>query len=167
MGAWAVRPQVLLQVSPSAPCTRPFPGCVSPSADEALSIFQDPSPPSGPSSKPQHLALPLMVGTPGAEHIPRGLSWACALLHPSPSAPGPHALHSAGPTLGLESSIYQLSWLHHELLLQGRDPLLPICVTHPRWSRRPAYRADVLTEGPEPGTTQVPAEITSNRGGEG
>lgn len=101
-----------------------------------------------------------MVGTPRAEHRPCGLSWVCLLLHSTPSAPGPHVLISARPTMGLESSIYQLSWLYHELLLQGTDYLLPICVTHPRQSRRPAFRVDVLTEGPGLGATQVAPEIT-------
>ena len=110
--------------------------------------------------------LPLpMAGTPRAEHGLRGLSWACPRLHLTPSAPGPHTIVSAHPTLGLESSIYLLSWLYHKLLLRGRDHLLPICVTHARWSRRPAHRAGVLTEGPGLGTTRVAPETTSNMGG--
>lgn len=51
VGACAVGPQALLQVSPSAPCTGPFPAFVSSPTDETLSIFQDPSLPVAPSSK--------------------------------------------------------------------------------------------------------------------
>jgi len=98
VGAWTVGPQVLLQVSPSAPCTSPFPACVSSSADEALSIFQDPSPPSGPSSK---AAAP---GSPGHGGNSQGRAHTSqAFLGLSTSAP---------LTLSSRPSHARLSWSH-------------------------------------------------------
>lgn len=40
-----------------------------------------------------------MVRTHRSGHTPHLLSWACSLQHPTPSAPGPHTLLLAGPTL--------------------------------------------------------------------
>ena len=154
-------------------CCRCPPACPALGPSQPLSappqtpfLFQDPSPPSGPSSSPQHPAPPANGGNSQGETYLTSFPGCAHFCTPHPSS-RPHALISAGPTLGLGSSIYQLSWLHHELLLQGRDHLLPTCVTHPRQSRSPAHRADILTEGPGPGATKVAAEITSNGGGEG
>lgn len=109
--------------------------------------LQHPAPPAhGGNSQSRAQTLWAFLGMPTSALHTLSSRLSCAYFSSSP--------------LGLESSIYQLSWLYHELLLQGTDCLLPTCVTHQRQSRRLAYRVDVLTEGPGLGTIQVAPEIT-------
>lgn len=135
------------QPSSALPQTKPFPSFKTPAfLWRPAQRLRHPDPPAhGGNSQSRAQTLWAFLGMPTSALHTLSSRLSCSFqLVPT----GSRILH------------YQLSWLYHELLLQGTDYLLPTCVTHPRRSRRPAYRVDVLTEGPGLGTIQVAPEIT-------